>query len=154
MQTTVRMLIFAICVTLMPKSAVSGVSYHFCVSSDVRPGNVVATSLATDLGHEWYKVKTAQAFCQANGASGCTASDFDAATCGSLFEEHIDFYAASGDQVRALFSGNPAIMGQAAVEIYVGVTLDTAKSIGTVIVEGGKKVVEVVVEGWHALTGH
>jgi hypothetical protein len=116
------------------------VDYHFCVSSDTRSGNVITSSSIADYGHDWYQVKTAESFCFANGATGCAASDFSAATCGTLTEEHLDFYWASEDQAGALFSGDPFLMGQASVEIVTGIPVEAAKSVGTIIIEKAEEV--------------
>jgi|SoiMethySBSTD1v2_1073268.scaffolds.fasta_scaffold3687934_1 hypothetical protein len=58
-------------------------SYHFCVTSDKVIGNIVVRPGGTDFGKEWYRAKTAQAFCQATGSSGCSSADYSNDVCGN-----------------------------------------------------------------------
>lgn len=119
---------------LLISGAAQATDYRFCISSDRRPGHVLVKSGPADFGKEWYKVKSAQVFCQVTGASGCAATDFDASKCGHLPAEELTYSSATGDQIKALFSGNPLVMGQTAVEVVVGVPLrvgtEAVKEVG------------------------
>lgn len=99
--------------------------YRFCVACDTHRAQTKIKSSIVDFGKEWYRVKTAMLFQQAYGAKGCSVSDFYEAECGSLATEELVFYSATGDQVSALISGNPVLMGQTLVEIVVGVPFET-----------------------------
>src|SRR5579863_10003966 len=124
-----RAKLWIICaVTLLPQAA-EATEYQFCISSDRRPGHMLVKSGPADFGKEWYRVKAAQAFCQATGASACSATDYSRAKCGNLPAETLTYVSANGDQIKALFSGNPALMGQTAVEIVVGVPVKAAGDV-------------------------
>ena len=60
----------------------------------------------------------------------------------ALPEEQLDYYNANKDQINALLSGNPVAMGQAAVEIGIGVPVNAVVATGGgavhVVKEGGK----------------
>lgn len=131
-------IVFALA-TLKPDLA-AATDYEYCISSDRRPGHVLVRSGPADFGKEWYRVKAAQAFCQATGASGCGATDYSAEKCGTLPAETLTYVSANGDQIKALFSGNPALMGQTAVEIVVGVPVKLGTEAVKGVAQGANKV--------------
>jgi len=118
---------------------VSATDYHYCISSERRPANMVIHSGPVDFGKEWYRTRAAQDFCSANGASSCSASDFSA-NCANLAEETITYHTADGDQLGALVSGNPLVMGQAAVEVATGVPIHAASEAGKGVGKAANKV--------------
>jgi hypothetical protein len=130
--------------TLFVTGAAGATEYHFCISSDIRPANLIVKSGTIDFGREWYRVSAARDFCEANNASGCTSNDYSARVCGQLKPETLEYYSADGKEITALFSGDPIRTGQALVEIYTGVTVDAAKGTFKVVSKGAKKVCRLV----------
>ena len=119
----------AIGVGTLVSQAAMATEYDYCVSSDRRIGHVIVRTGITDFGKEWYRVKAAQAFCTVYGGRGCAASDFVPAKCNRFPPDTLEYVSANGDQIKGLFSGNPALMGQSAVEIVTGVPVQTAVSV-------------------------
>lgn len=95
--------------------------YRFCVSCDTHRAQTTISSGAADFGREWYRVKTGMLFQKAYSAQGCSVSEFSEAECGLLPNEELVFVAVNGDQISALLSGNPVLIGQTLVEIVVGI---------------------------------
>lgn len=95
--------------------------YDFCVACDTHMSRTTLKSGAVDFGKEWYRVKAGMLFQKAYSAQGCSVSDFSEAKCGHLPNEELIFVSVNGDQVSALLSGNPILVGQTLVEIIVGV---------------------------------
>lgn len=110
--------------------AADATEYRYCVACDTHRANVLAKSQLADFGKEWYRAKTAQAFTQAYGAKSCSANDYRPEDCAKDPEETLEYREISGDQLRMLLSGNPVAMGQAGIEITVGVTVKTAQTVG------------------------
>lgn len=102
-------------------TAATAVEYRFCVSCDNHRASTLISSSRIDLGKEWYRVKTGMVFAKAYNSRSCGVTDFEAARCGSDPQETLDYTAIDGDQISALLSGNPVIIGQSLVEIIVGV---------------------------------
>lgn len=128
----------ALLAACVPSSAYA-TYYHYCISSDRRPANMVIHSGPVDFGKEWYRTRAAQDFCSANGANGCSATDFSPG-CAGLPEETITYHSADGNQLGALVSGNPLVMGQAAVEIATGVPIHAATEAGKGVAQAANKV--------------
>ena len=120
------------------------VEYRFCISCDNYRGNLLVNSSTVDMGREWYRVKTSEMAAKMHNSQSCSANDYSDAECGNLPSETVEYRAINGDQIDALFSGNPVTMGQAAVEIGVGVPVEVIEGAGEVIEDIGEGAGEVV----------
>jgi hypothetical protein len=93
--------------------------YQYCITGDRGQGNILVNAGPVNFGREWYKAKATQSFCMATGSHECTALDYDPKVCGKTPQQTLTFSYINGDQLSALFSGNPATMGQTVVELAV-----------------------------------
>jgi len=125
----------------------SAYEYRFCVACNNYRTNLSVHWHTLDFGKEWFRVKSAQAIATSHNSQGCSARDYSEPICGSLPEEQLDYYNANKDQINALLSGNPVAMGQAAVEIGIGVPVNAVVATGQGVIHAvneGQKIIKRV----------
>lgn len=111
--------------TAFATNLANATEYDYCITSNHGAAHLVVRSDIVDFGKEWYRVKSTMMYCQATNSTGCSASDYSYAQCGSLPPQFMTYTQVDGTQIHALFSGNPIVMAQTAVEVVTSVPTKT-----------------------------